>query len=291
MLKSLDHLVIAVRDLETATATYTRLLGRRPSWRGTHPTYGTANSLFRLGNAYLELLGSAGGEAWMLDGWLEEHGEGPYALAFGTADANACAAALRARGVAATEPLDGEGRDSATGAVRRWRNVFLPADATRGVQLFAIEHRSAADALPLAEPTEDSRAAVEGFDHVVITSGDPEATKQVYGDLLGLRLALDRTFEQWGARLLFFRVGGITVEIAAGSGAAGPPEHPGPGSAGTDRIWGISWRVPDLDRARERLARDGFDASEVRSGRRPGTRVLTVRSGTHGVATLFLGPA
>ena len=58
-------------------------------------------------------------------------------------------------------------------------------------------------------------AAIAGIDHVVVRTEAPEAAIRFYGDSLGLRLALDKTFEQWGARLLFFRVGGVTVEIAA----------------------------------------------------------------------------
>ena len=57
-----------------------------------------------------------------------------------------------------------------------------------------------------------------------------------------------------------------------------------------DRLWGLSWRVRDADLARERLLASGLDVSEVRAGRRPGTRVLTVRDGTLGVPTLLLEP-
>ena len=67
----------------------------------------------------------------------------------------------------------------------------------------------------------------------------------------------------------------------------GPPEPP----ADTDSFWGLSWRVPDLDAARERLVECGFDVSEIRAGRKPGTRVCTVRAPTHGVATLLIQPA
>ena len=48
MLSALDHVVVAVRDLDAATASYERLLGRPPSWRGDHPAHATANTLFRL---------------------------------------------------------------------------------------------------------------------------------------------------------------------------------------------------------------------------------------------------
>ena len=285
MLTSLDHIVLAVRDLGHATGTYRSLLGREPSWRGRHPSYGTANTLFRLENTYLELLAPAGEGplASHLRAWLDGHGEGPFALAFGTDDADAAAATLRARGVELPDPTDGVGRDERTGAERRWRNTFPPASATRGVTTIIIEHRSPADALPAAVPIAGDAAAVAACDHVVVQSTDAEASRALYGDVLGLRLALDRKFEDWGVRLMFFRTGHLTVEVAASLAQAE--------AAAVDRFWGISWRVPDLDATHARLVAAGFDVSEIRTGRRPGTRVATVRAETHGVATLIIGPA
>jgi len=40
---------------------------------------------------------------------------------------------------------------------------------------------------------------------------------------------------------------------------------------------------------RERLARAGFDVSEARAGRKPGTRVFTLRSGLIGAPALVIG--
>ena len=281
MLDRLDHLVVGVRDLAAATDAYTRLLGRRPSWRGSHPGMGTANVLFRLENTYLELLGieGEGPFAALLDEQLANRGEGLVALAFGTPDADACVRELRDRGLPAAEPVDQGGVDAVTRAERRWRNVFLDPAHTRGVRVFAIEHRSGT--LPDAVPVGEERAAVRGVDHVVVMTADADGAIALCRDRLGLRLALDRTFEPWGMRLVFFRVGGVTVEIA----------QPLRGSGGSDRLWGISWRVPDVDAARERAVSAGFDVSEVRPGRRPATRVCTVRDGTHGVATLLLEKA
>ena len=282
MLTSLDHFVIAVRDLDAATATYSGLLGRAPSWRGDHPGAGTANTLFRLDRTYAELLSpiGAGAHADALRAHLDEHGEGAYAIAFGTGDADACAAALRQRGLTTSAPADGRGRDRSTGNQREWRTVFISAADTRGVPLFAIEHRSPPDALPAAVAAEEG-AAVSGVDHAVIMTGDAEAACALYRDKLGLRLAFDRTFEERRVRLLFFRIGGVTVELAAPLGAAADVD-------GRDRFWGISWRVPDIDAARARLSAAGFDVSEVRPGNKSGTRVCTVRRETHGVATLLI---
>lgn len=281
MLETLDHLVIAVRDLEASTATLTRLLGRRPSWRGEHPTYGTANTLFRLENTYVELLGvrRAGPLADRVSALLDARGDGLFALALGTGDAAATAAELRTRGLSAPDPQDGSGRESTTGVLRSWRNFLLDERETRGVTILVIEHRSDPELLPIAEPADDPRGAISGCDHVVVNSGAGDATRAVYGDKLGIRLALDKTFEQWGARLIFFRLGGITIEIAA---ALGAPDD------GADRLWGISYRVPSVEAARERLLGQGFDVSEVRVGRKPGTHVCTVRGEPCGVATLLI---
>ena len=281
MLARLDHVILAVGDLDAAARSYARLLGRSPSWRGEHPGAGTANALFRLENTYLELLAAAGEGPLgaVVRGWLAAHGEGPVGLAFGSDDVAASREELAARGLEPGPVQKEMGRDVESGAFREWLRVALPLARTRGVVLFAIEHLSPAELLPIVPPPGDEAAAVYALDHAVVRTPDPEAARALYGEGLGLRLALDREFPQWGSRLLFFRVGDVTVELAAE-----------PARDAGDRLWGLSWRVRDADAAGARLAASGFDVSEVRPGRRPGTRVLSVRDGTHGVPTLLLEP-
>lgn len=284
MLDGLDRVIVAVSDLEAAERSYARLLGRRPSWRGAHPAQGTANVLFRLENTTLELLAPAGAGPMglTLAERLEREGEGLFGLAFATCDAGACAAEWVARGLHPEPPLAELERDSESGAFREWLRVFLPESESRGLAVSAVEHRSPADLLPPAAPLGEAPACVSALDHAVVQTDDPEAARALYGERLGLRLALDREFPAWGARLLFFRVGGVTVEVAAPlEGGESPP-------AAYDRLWGLSWWVPDADAARARVVEAGFEASPVRPGRKPGTRVLTVRGPTCGVATLFL---
>ncbi|MEN8183053.1 MAG: VOC family protein [Myxococcota bacterium] len=283
MLESLDHVILAVRDLEASTRTLATVLGRRPSWHGEHPGAGTANRLFRLENTYLELLAptGGGGAGKLLSSWLEERGEGPLGLAFGTSDAGQARSELARLDPGPIEK--GLGRDTDSGAFREWRRVPLPLAQTRGVLLFAIEHTSPVEILPPAAAAAAEEATVFGLDHAVVRTEDPDRARALYGDGLGLRLALDRSFPQWGARLLFFRVGGITVELAA-------PLEGGPEPIPQDRFWGLSYRVRDADAARRRLDEAGLDVSEVRAGRKPGTRVFTVRGEPCGVATLMLEP-
>jgi len=125
----------------------------------------------------------------------------------------------------------------------------------------------------------DEAAAVSGLDHLVINTPDPQRAIALYGGRLGLDLRLDRTNPDWGMRLLFFRCGGLIVEIA--HALNGPSE-------GLDSVWGLTWRVPDIDAAHARIA-PLFKTSDVRTGRKPGTRVFTVRDAPAGVPTLILG--
>jgi catechol 2,3-dioxygenase-like lactoylglutathione lyase family enzyme len=146
-----------------------------------------------------------------------------------------------------------------------------------------IEHHSPPDALPLAPIGCSPEAALAAFDHAVVVSQEIEASGAIYGDALGLRLALDRSFEARKLRMLFFRVGGVTIEVVgplAGGDAAAP-----------DRFGGLAYRVADVDAARERVHDAGFDVTDVRVGHKPGTRVCTLRDGSCGVPTLLIGPA
>ncbi len=280
MLTALDHLILAVSDLEPAIAAHARLLGRRPSWRGEHPALGTVNALFKLENTYLELLSPAEGAGDWLRARIDEQGEGLLGLAFATADAHKCAEFFRERGLRPQEPAPGMGRDTDSGAFREWTNVQLPPSDTRGIVLFAIEHRLP-DVLSPSTAIFDEDASVHALDHVVVQTQDPEATKALYGEALGIRLALDREAPQWGSRMLFFRIGGVTIECV---GKLGDEVDP----AADDRLWGAAWRVADAEAARARMQQAGISLSELRDGRKPGTRVFTVKDQTSGVPTLVI---
>jgi catechol 2,3-dioxygenase-like lactoylglutathione lyase family enzyme len=127
----------------------------------------------------------------------------------------------------------------------------------------------------------DEATSVSALDHVVIRSPNPERAIAFYAGRLGLDLRLDRSNPQWGQRLLFFRCGDLVVEIAHDlkKGVSDAP----------DKLWGLSWRGPDIAKANARLKAAGLDVDAPRGGRRPGTQVFTAKSGTAGVPTLFIG--
>lgn len=286
MLERIDHLIVAVRDLDRASSTCASLLGRTPSWSGEHPQFGTRNVLFNLNNTYIELL-SPEGEGIVADGLrarLDEAGDGLHALALGTADADAAEKTLRERGLHPSAPVSGLAQDGPSGAFRRFRNVMLSPDETAGVGLFVIEHLSEPELLPRSLPIGPEQGAVSALDHVVVMTSNPERALALYGEKLGIRLALDRTFEKRGVRLIFFRLGGATLEIAA---SLRPDANQDPAR---DRFWGMALQVGDIEAAHARVSEAGFDVTGVRDGHKAGTRVFSVKSNPLGVPTLFIQP-
>lgn len=274
-----DHIIIAVADLESATENYALLLGRAPSWQGRHPSYGTANSLFLLNNTYLELL-AVDGEGPGAQQVLRALGEREGALAglvFGVEDAGAFLERARGAGLPVSDPAPGEGVDERTGRRRSWRSLFWPASSARGIFSFAIQHDEGGR-LEVGAPR--GAHPITAVDHVVVQTQDGVAAKRFYGDQVGLRLALEREAPDWGGSFLFFRGGALTVEVIAS-----------PKSSESDRLWGIALETLDLEGTCARLRDAGVIVSELREGRKPGTQVATVKSHCLEVPTLLIQPA
>ncbi len=282
MITGLDHVVLLTADLEAGRAAYARLLGRVADWQSEDGAE-QETALFRLGNTALELVAPAAQSAadHPVRQTLSKEGGGLKSLVFASDDLSADSQLLTRRGLEPGPIQPGSGVDLATGRVRRWHRFRTPARMTAGVRLFFLEHEAAGP----PEAAEVPLDCVHALDHLVINTPNPDRALALYGAKLGLRLALDRNAPEWGVRLIFFRIGGLTLEIAHRLGEAVDP-------AGPDEVWGLSWRVGDINAAHERLSRLGLALSSVRDGRRPGTRVFTVRDGTLGVPTLFIsGPA
>ncbi|MFL6828147.1 MAG: VOC family protein [Bradyrhizobium sp.] len=278
MITGLDHLVVLLEDIEAGARTYELLLGRAPSWRSRRD--GAETVLFTLDNMSLELMAPAGDgpAAERIREAMKISGEGLASICFRVDDiAKACRRLDRV--ALKPEPVaQAESRDLASGASLRWKRTRVASELSRGVRMFFLE---IAEERPRSAAT--SAAPIVGLDHVVVSTGDVERAAALYGARLGLDMALDRSHPDWG-HLMFFRCGDLIVEVVrrrdAGTEQTAEQTH--------DQLWGLSWRVEDIDATRARLVGAGIDVSEVRAGRKPGTRVMSVRDGTCGIATLLL---
>jgi catechol 2,3-dioxygenase-like lactoylglutathione lyase family enzyme len=268
----LDHVVVAVADLEAATAAHAALLGRMPSWRGVHPGLGTRNALFRLGDPYVELLagdGSDGPLGAAVEQSLRGKAERPFALALGTADVAAAVRAFRAVGIAAVEPQAGRGSEATSGVERTWRSAFVDPGAVRGLRLLLIEHTSPPELLPLAAATAEDAACPAAIDHIVVFTEDIEASRALWQDCLGLAAVWRHDFPERRTRNLGLDLGGIVLELIQRTDRAPRGRY--------DVLWGIAYRVADCALATWRVRSAGIEIDPPRDGLDHGTRVASVR--------------
>lgn len=145
---------------------------------------------------------------------------------------------------------------------------------TRGLHLQASQEQA-----DVVLPVNPDKPGIQTVDHVVLTTNDANDCIRLFGDELGMRLALDQTVEKWNARMLFFREGSMTLEVIERLDKL----------PARDTFWGISYRVGNLKRAHELLVSNGVLLSEIRPGRKPGTEVATVKSHNGGIETLLVG--
>ncbi|KJC45910.1 glyoxalase [Bradyrhizobium sp. LTSP885] len=281
MITGLDHVVVLTGDITAASAAYETLFARAPGWRNRGD--GADRVLFTLDNTTLELLAPHGDDAaaQRVRSALATQGEGLASLCFRTSDIAKTHRRLERLTLKPEPVAEVESRDDASGAVLSWKRTRAATDATRGIRMFFLEREQER---PLSVRT--TTAAITAMDHVVVSTADPERAAALYGARLGLDMALDRSHPDWG-RLMFFRCGDLIVEVTHRPGK----EKNKAETDARDRLRGLCWRVADIEATHARLAAAGVDVSEIRTGRKPGTRVMTVRNGTSGVPTLLVQPS
>ncbi|MDC2973131.1 VOC family protein [Gammaproteobacteria bacterium] len=276
MISSIDHLIIAVKDINDAEENYRKIFGMEPVWKGEHKALGTANVIFNFKNTYFELL-SANGDglgAELVNSAIEEQGDGLIGVVFGTNNIEESFSTLKKSGYLVTEPTEGEGIDNKTQKIRKWKNLFLPPELTRGIFSFIIEHSEGA----LPSLNKYPKATINKLDHLVINTNDANGFINIYKDIFNIRLALDKVIEHWKSRMLFFRVNKTTIEVIERKNE----------DDSQDSLWGLAWEVESIEEAYKRLISEGVDVTPIKEGLKENTLVATIKSHTHNVPTLLI---
>ena len=175
----LDHVLIAVRELDQTPSIFGDKLGFKLTPEGRHPGRASHNRLIVFGSEYLELIG-------ILDPtepvfrpnmvkFLESR-EGLFIFALGTDDINSSVAALRKTGVAVEDPIPGA-RHAQDGTISySWSQSAIDVAATPGSQTFFIQHHQS-----LSErytepnnPTEHPNGVL-GIDHLTLAVHDADS--------------------------------------------------------------------------------------------------------------------
>lgn len=129
--KKIDHVAIAVKDLDAAVKTFTGNFGFPIERSGEVPQLHIRRAFLTIGDAWLEIFQPTS-DANPAAKFLAERGEGMYILSLEVDDLNAAVSALGAKGVKVNVQEIPNGP----------RLGFISPKATHGVLLQLIQHSS-----------------------------------------------------------------------------------------------------------------------------------------------------
>ena len=126
--KRIDHIAIAVKDLDAAVQTYQRNFGLQKVEEGEVPALGIRNAFLQIGDAQLELITPQVAQGPVADFLAQQEG-GMYLLSLEVDDLDAAVAELQSNG---TRVNIAEGREGQ-------RIAFVSPSATHGVLLQLLQ--------------------------------------------------------------------------------------------------------------------------------------------------------
>lgn len=131
MIRRVQHIGLAVRDLDAAIALYERAFGISPEHRDRSEAEGVEAAMFQVAGVGIELMQPMRDDS-PVGKFLERRGEGVHHVAFGVDDVAAAMEDVRAAGL---EPLDGEPRPGLHGT----RVGFIHPRSAGGVLIELVE--------------------------------------------------------------------------------------------------------------------------------------------------------
>jgi methylmalonyl-CoA/ethylmalonyl-CoA epimerase len=132
MIRSLDHIAIAVSEISEAVKRFSEDLGLAFDGQEDVPSQKTTTAFLRVGDTHIELIHPMNGEGPVAES-LKKRGPGLHHLCFSTDDLDGDVARLRARGwqFTSAEPTAGAGGS---------RVIFIHPKSTGGVLIELAQH-------------------------------------------------------------------------------------------------------------------------------------------------------
>lgn len=97
MIYNIDHVAIAVHDLDEAIERHRQLYGAEPMWREVVEEQGVEEAMIPVGGSFVQLLAPLG-ESTPVGRYLTKYGEGLHHIAYAVADIETALNDLRAQG-------------------------------------------------------------------------------------------------------------------------------------------------------------------------------------------------
>ena len=202
--KWLDHLAVAVKSREEATATYKNILGMQLEWEGQSDGTGIYQAFFHMEDGHFLALIEPMSPTNAVGRAVESRGEGFYVVSLAIDSKADAIKELEANGVRLLNT------DSTTGP------AFVHPRSANGMLIQLAER--VGDHMPPREsnvPPEADTIDYKWIDHLVLAVNNVEQATATYRDNLGMTLDHTGESEALGLKQAFFRMdNGRLLELA-----------------------------------------------------------------------------
>ena len=275
MLKKIQNIFFIVNNIEKSSKEFSLFFSRSPTFKGFSNELGIKIHNFNVGNLGVGLIDTYKDGLWskkILDFKKDKH-EGFFGFNFMSEDAKITYSDLKEKNICLGDfhKITFEDNNSNT-----FHSYLFSIDedlisnlnvSISGSNRFFTENKN-----------NSSDKMVKSINQVVINTTNLDEMINLFEKNLQIRLALDKTFKEWSGRMLFFRINGITIEVVEGDKVNNLAEY-----------YGIGWHTDDFNSCYRSLISKGFELSEVRKGRKPGTLVSTLKNSMLGIPTILIG--
>ena len=192
----IDHVLIAVRDLDAAKDTFERL-GFKVTPEGRHPGRGTSNRLVVFGEEYLELISVHDPEGDLfrpnLPSFLDAR-EGLFIFSMGTGDVYGRVRGVRSAGVLITNPVKGSRQAGDGTTAYSWTQAEIAPEEMPGSQTFFIQHDHTIEERYTEPPDSTNHPnGVLGISSLSLAVKDADAASRRWTEAFGLKRVSEET--------------------------------------------------------------------------------------------------
>ena len=273
MLTRVQNIFLATKNIEETSKKFTIFFKRNPNFVGQSKKLGIDIISFGLNKTNICLISPKCNGIWFeaLNNFLKKGGEGIFGVNF------------------SSDNFDNDYNNFVKNELKLSNKIETSFEGNKKDQIkfsfFNILNKTVeslniviSNEMDFQNNRENSKNNVSKVNQLVIQTKSPDTIKDFFRDKLSIRLALDKTFKEWAGRMLFFRLGGVTLEVIEGQDIKQ-----------NSKYFGIGWHTDNYNKCYNDLLKNGFRLSKIRIGRKEGTLVSTLKDPILNIPTILIG--
>ena len=273
MLTRVQNIFLATNNVEETSQKFSIFFGRNPNFIGQSRNLGIDIISFELYKTNICLISPKNPGIWFetLNNFLKIKGEGIFGINFSSDDFDVDYNNFVKNDLKLSNKVDSSFERNNENQIRF--SFFNILDKTIESLNILVSHE-----MDFQNNIANSNNNLSKVNQLVIQTEAPDPIKEIFERKLGIRLALDKTFKEWAGRMLFFRLGGVTLEVIEGKDIEQNSQY-----------FGIGWHAENFNKCYNNLINDSFSLSKIRKGRKEGTVVSTVKEPILNIPTILIG--